>query len=443
VQASATLRIISEASKEPWRPPIYVDDLEWRLQIVHPGVGRLRQQSFWAAETRKNGAMKDDDRKDPEAFLGLLPQVKKGTLKIYIGGAAGVGKTYRMLEEAHRLRAEGRDVVIGFVETHGRAETAALIGDLEAVPLRKISYQGVELTEMDLDAILERKPEFVLVDEIPHTNAPGSRHRKRYQDVEELVGADINIITTMNVQHLESLKQVVKRITGVDVSETVPDTFLLRADQVVTVDIPIEELRQRLREGKIYPPERVESALKNFFKPSNLAALRELALREVADDQSRHREELERLKRDGGARRAVTERLMVCLSLDPSTSQELLRKAARAAARFNADWYAVHVDTPSESLKKISTKNFRALLDNINLGGDLGAEVAWLEGEDAAKVLLEFAYEKHISRIIIGRAKPTIWNKLFRRSVTDRIIAAAHDFEVQIVNYQARTKQNP
>ena len=443
VQASATLRIISEASKEPWRPPIYVDDLEWRPQIAHPGVGRLRQQSFWAAETRKNGAMKDDDRKDPEAFLGLLPQVKKGTLKIYIGGAAGVGKTYRMLEEAHRLRAEGRDVVIGFVETHGRAETAALIGDLEAVPLRKISYQGVELTEMDLDAILERKPEFVIVDEIPHTNAPGSRHRKRYQDVEELVGADINVTTTMNVQHLESLKQVVKRITGVDVSETVPDTFLLRADQVVTVDIPIEELRQRLREGKIYPPERVESALKNFFKPSNLAALRELALREVADDQSRHREELERLKRDGGARRAVTERLMVCLSLDPSTSQELLRKAARAAARLNADWYAVHVDTPSESLKKISTKNFRALLDNINLAGDLGAEVAWLEGEDAAKVLLEFAYEQHISRIIIGRAKPTIWNKLFRRSVTDRIIAAAHDFEVEIVNYQPRIKQNP
>ena len=443
MQASATLRIISEASKEPWRPPIYVDDLEWRPQIAYPGVGRLRQQSFWAAETRKNGAMKDDDRKDPEAFLGLLPRVKKGTLKIYIGGAAGVGKTYRMLEEAHRLRAEGRDVVIGFVETHGRAETAALIGDLEAVPLRKISYQGVELTEMDLDAILERKPEFVIVDEIPHTNAPGSRHRKRYQDVEELVGADINVITTMNVQHLESLKQVVKRITGVDVSETVPDTFLLRADQVVTVDIPIEELRQRLREGKIYPPERVDSALKNFFKPSNLAALRELALREVADDQSRHREELERLKRDGGARRAVTERLMVCLSLDPSTSQELLRKAARAAARLNADWYAVHVDTPSESLKKISTKNFRALLDNINLAGDLGAEVAWLEGEDAARVLLEFAYEQHISRIIIGRAKPTIWNKLFRRSVTDRIIAAAHDFEVEIVNYQPRIKQNP
>ena len=377
--------------------------------------------------------MKDDDRRDPEAFLGLEPQLKNGTLKVYIGGSAGVGKTYRMLEEAHRLRAQGRDVVIGFVETHGRAETAAMIGDLETVPSRGFDYQGASLTEMDLDAILGRKPEFAIVDELPHTNAPDSRHRKRYQDVEELVGAGINVITAMNVQHLESLKQVVKRITGVDVGETVPDTFLLRADQVVTVDIPIEELRQRLREGKIYPPERVESALKNFFRPSNLAALRELALREVADDQSRHREELERLKRDGGTRAAVTERLMVCLSLDPAASQELLRKAARAAARLNADWYAVHVDTPRESLKKISTKDFRALLDNINLAGDLGAEVTWLEGEDAVTVLLEFAYEKKISRIMVGRAQPTFWNRLFRSSVTDRLVAAARDFEVDIV----------
>jgi two-component system, OmpR family, sensor histidine kinase KdpD len=421
----------------------FTDNIHRRFGLPHLGPGLLRQGSFLAAETRKNSAMKDDDRKDPEAFLGLEPQLQNGTLKVYMGGSAGVGKTYRMLEEAHRLRAQGRDVVIGFVETHGRAETAAMIGDLETVPPRKVNYQGTSLSEMDVDAILKRKPEFAIVDELPHTNAPGSRHRKRYQDVEELVAAGINVITAMNVQHLESLKQVVKRITGVDVGETVPDTFLLRADQVVTVDIPIEELRQRLREGKIYPPERVEAALKNFFKPSNLAALRELALREVADDQSRHREELERLKRDGGARPTVTERLMVCLSLNPAVGQELLRKAARAAARLNADWYAVHVDTPSESLKKISTKNFRALLDNINLAGDLGAEVAWLEGEDAVKVLLEFAYEKHISRIIIGRAKPTFWNRLFRRSVTDRIIAAAHDFEVEIVNYQAGIKQRP
>jgi two-component system sensor histidine kinase KdpD len=442
VEASVRIRDVWELGKGGWSL-FPVDNMHRRLGLPHLSLGLLRQGSFLAAGTRTNGAMKDDDRKDPEAFLGLEAQLQSGTLKVYIGGSAGVGKTYRMLEEARRLRAQGHDVVIGLVETHGRAETAAMIGDLEIVPLRNVNYQGTSLSEMDFDAILKRKPEFAIVDELPHTNAPGSRHRKRYQDVEELLGAGINVITTMNVQHLESLKQVVRRITGVDVGETVPDTFLLRADQVVTVDIPIEELRQRLREGKIYPPERVDSALKNFFKPSNLAALRELALREVADDQSRHREEFERLKRDGGARSPVTERLMVCLSLDPSASQELLRKAARAAARLNADWYAVHVDTPSESLKKISTKDFRALLDNINLAGDLGAEVAWLEGEDAVKVLLEFAYEKHISRIVIGRAKPTLWNKLFRRSLTDQLIAAAHDFEVEIVTHQKPTKQNP
>ena len=205
-------------------------------------------------------------------------------------------------------------MVLGFVETHGRAETAARIGDLEAVPLRKILYRSVILEEMDVDAVLARKPEFAVVDEVAHTNASGSRHNKRYQDVEEFVGTGINVIAAFNVQHLESLNQMVRRITGVEIRETIPDTFLARADQVVTVDIAVAELRQRLREGKIYPPEQVEQTLKNFFKPSNLAALRELALREVARDQSWKREELELLKREGGRRLAATERLMVCLS---------------------------------------------------------------------------------------------------------------------------------
>ena len=376
--------------------------------------------------------MKDDDRKDPEAFLGLEPQLKNGTLKIYIGGSAGVGKTYRMLEEAHSLRAQGRDVVIGFVETHGRAETAAMIGDLETVPPRCIDYQGASLDEMDLDAILRRKPELAIVDELPHTNAPESRHRKRYQDVEELVDAGISVITAMNVQHLESLKQVVRRITGVDVGETVPDTFLLRADQVVTVDIPIEELRQRLREGKIYPPDRVEQALKNFFKPGNLAVLRELALREVARDQGRHREELEQLKRDGGRRTAVAERMMVCLSSNPDGSEDLLRRAARTAAHFNADWYAVHIETPAESVQKISTANFRALLDNINLAADLGAETVWLKADDVVRALIEFARENKITRIVVGRTHQTLWNRVFRRSVSDRLIARASDFDIEL-----------
>lgn len=386
---------------------------------------------------RPNERMNGEDRKDPETFLGLVSEVHKGRLKIYLGSAAGVGKTYRMLEEAHRLREQGHDLVLGFVETHGRAETAARIGDLETVPLRKLSYRGVVLEEMDVDAILARKPEYAIVDELAHTNIPGSRHNKRFQDVEALIAAGLNVITAFNIQHLESLNQMVRRITGVEIRETVPDTFLTRADQVVTVDISVDELRERLREGKIYPPERVEQALKNFFRPSNLASLRELALREVALDQSRHREELESRKREGGRRTAVTERVMVCLSSNSQGSEDLLRKAARTAAQLNADWYAVHVETPPESVQKISTADFRALLDNINLAADMGAEVVWLKSPEVVKALLDFARERKITRMVMGRTRPTLWNRLLRRSVTARLLAAGRDFDIEVVAQRA------
>jgi two-component system, OmpR family, sensor histidine kinase KdpD len=377
--------------------------------------------------------MKDGDRRDPEAFLDLVPQTKKGTLKVYLGGAAGVGKTYRMLEEAHHLRDAGHDVVLGFIETHGRAETAARISDLETIPQRELPYRGVVLREMDVAAILARKPEFAIVDELAHTNAAGSRHSKRYQDVEELVANGVNVITAFNIQHLESLNQLVRRMTGVEVRETIPDTVLARADQVVTVDIAVEELRQRLRDGKIYPAEHVEQALRNFFKPGNLAALRELALREVARGQSRSRAEMELLKRERGRRTMVGERLMVCLSSNPDGSDELLRKAARSADRLNADWYAVHVETPDESVQKISTADFRALLDNINLAADLGAEAVWLKANDVVKALVEFAREHRVTRLVIGRTHPTLWNRLLRRSVARQLISAATDFDIELV----------
>jgi two-component system sensor histidine kinase KdpD len=286
---------------------------------------------------------------------------------------------------------------------------------------------------MDLEAILARKPEIAIVDELPHSNVSGSRHAKRFQDVEELTAAGISVITAFNVQHLESLNLMVRQITGVEIRETIPDTFFALADQVVTVDISVEELRQRLREGKIYPPERVEHALKNFFKPGNLAALRELALREVARDQRRQREELEDLKREGGRRTAVAERFMVCLSSNPAGSEDLLRTAARSAARISADWYAVHVETPAESVQKISTADFRALLDNISLAADLGAETVWLKSADIVKALLDFAQEQRITRIIVGRTHPTLLNRLLRRSTADRIIKAAADFDVVLV----------
>jgi two-component system sensor histidine kinase KdpD len=377
--------------------------------------------------------MSDPDRRDPEAFLDLVPQAKKGALKVYLGGAAGVGKTYRMLEEAHRLRANGHDVVLGLIETHQRTETAERIGDLEQIRPREISYRGVILKEMDVDAIVARKPEFAIVDELAHTNAPGSRHNKRHQDVEELIGKGINVITAFNIQHLESLNQMVRRMTGVEVKETVPDTFLARADQVVTVDISVEELRQRLREGKIYPADRVEQALRNFFRPGNLAALRELALREVARGQSRNRAEMESLKREHGRRTAVGERLMVCLSSNPEGSQELLRKAARGADRLNADWYAVHVETPRESVQRISTADFRALLDNINLAADLGAETVWLKSDNVVQALIDFARENRVTRIIIGRPRSGLWNWLLHRAVGNRLISVATDFDIELV----------
>jgi two-component system, OmpR family, sensor histidine kinase KdpD len=378
--------------------------------------------------------MKDDkDSPNPQESMDLFPQARNGKLKIYLGCAAGVGKTYRMLEEAHQLRAEGQDVVLGFIETHGRPETAVRLKDLECVPLKKVPYRGVSVEEMDVDAILARKPEIVVVDELPHTNFAGSKHSRRHQDIEELLDHGINVITAFNIQHLESLNQMIRRITRVEVRETIPDTFLARADEVVTVDISVEELRHRLREGKIYPAERVEQALRNFFRRDKLAALRELALLEVAREQSRHREELETLRREGGRRVGVSERVMVCLSSILTATKSCCVRPARAAVQMNAEWYAIHIETPNEAVQKISTADFRAILNNINLAADLGAETVWLKSPDVVKALFDFAREKKITRVIVGRTHPTLWNRLLERSLTNRILTEAHDFDVQVV----------
>jgi two-component system sensor histidine kinase KdpD len=381
--------------------------------------------------------MKNDERPEPETFLDLVAQPLKGRLKIYVGAAAGVGKTWRMLEEAHQLRAKGADVVLGLVETHGRAETAEKIGDLEVIPRRKLEYRGVILEEMDLDAILARKPEIAIVDELAHTNAPGSRHEKRYQDVEELLAGGINVITAMNIQHVESLNPLIKRMTGVDVRETVPDSLLIRADQIVNVDVTVEALRERLREGKIYPASQIEHALKNFFKPSNLASLRELSLREIARGLSRQREDREALRREGGRRPEVTERVMVGLSSNPAEAGTLLRKASRIAGQLNADWYAVHVETPAESIRKIKTADFVTLLDNINLASDLGAETVWLKADDVVKAMLDFAREKGVTKIIVGRSHQPIWRRWLRGDIPLRLIAQASDFDVEITSDEA------
>jgi two-component system, OmpR family, sensor histidine kinase KdpD len=374
----------------------------------------------------------EEDRKEPEAFLDLVPRANKGRLKIYIGAAAGVGKTWRMLEEAHELRSNGVDVVIGLVETHGRAETAKKVGDLEVIPRKRVEYRGVAVEEMDLDRMLARKPEVVIVDELAHTNAAGSRHEKRYQDVEELLAAGINVITAINIQHIESLNPLMRRVTGIDVRETVPDSLLAHADQVVNVDVSVEALRERLREGKIYPPAQIEQALRNFFKPSNLASLREISLREIAKGLSRQREKQEALRREGGRRPQLAERIMVGLSSNAEDARNLLHRASRMAGQLNADWYAVHVETPAESVKRIGTREFVALLDNINLASDLGAETVWLKGTDVVKTMLEFAHEKAVSKIIVGRTHQPFWRRWLQRDVPMRLIGEARDVDVEI-----------
>jgi two-component system, OmpR family, sensor histidine kinase KdpD len=362
------------------------------------------------------------------------PTPKRGTLKVYLGAAVGVGKTYRMLEEALQLRAEGHDVVLGFVETHGRRDTAALIDDLEITPLRDVPYRGVLVKEMDVDALLSRNPEFAIVDELAHTNALGSRNNKRFQDVRQLLVAGINIITALNIQHVESMGPIVKRLTGQNILESVPDAFLAGADEIVDVDVSVEELRERLREGKIYPIQQVNLALRNFFQPSNLSALRELTLREVARDIGRRREEQRLLNENEIPRHFFGERLLVCLPLEPHAAEGLLCKGWREAGAHDAVWYAVHVETPPESLRKVSPREFRALLDNINLASDLGAEIIWIKSSDVARAITEFAHEKRIAKIILKRPRYRFWSQLYHHSLAEKLIYRARNFDVEVVS---------
>lgn len=354
-------------------------------------------------------------RTSPEAFLRLIEKSRRGRLKIYIGHAAGVGKTYQMLEDAHLLKARGVDVVVGFLETHGRAETAARAEGLEVIPRRKIEYKGKLLEEMDLPAILARKPEIVLVDELAHTNVPGVENEKRYQDVEELLAAGVSVMTTVNIQHFESLQDLVSRVTGVDVRERVPDRLLRQADAIVNVDLPSEELRQRLREGKIYPGERIGPALENFFKAENLASLRELAMRQIADRLEAER----RISDKEGDVETVGAKVMVAMSSNAETTRLLLRRASVLAGKLNTNWFAVYVRTPKESPQRISARDHRLLNENVTLAMELGAKVVWLASEDVSKELLRFAREHGVTLAIFGKSRRSAWRRLAGRSPID------------------------
>jgi len=370
-------------------------------------------------------------RPDPDALLKEVQreETKRGRLKIFLGYSPGVGKTYAMLNEAHVLKRRGEDVVVGIAESHGRSETESLLKDLEIIPRRRVEYQGVVVEELDLDAILARKPAVVLVDELAHTNAAGSRHPKRYQDVEELLDHGIDVYTTLNVQHFESLNDVVEKITGIRMQETLPDTFLDRADEVQVVDIPLEELFERLKEGKVYIPAQAQRAIDNFFQRGNLVALRELMLTHVAHKIDAELLNYMRSKAIAGPWPAG-ERVMVCIAPSPY-SQELLRKGYKIARDAHAEWYAVHISTPS--LKEISSQDRTYLNEAITLADELGAKIVTLSGTDVAKEILRFARENNITHIVIG--KPLRF-RLFgfrKESPASRLLHTPSEFDLHLI----------
>ena len=365
------------------------------------------------------------------SFLRLIRRSQRGKLKIYLGYGPGVGKTWLMLAEGHRLKQEGVDVVVGLVETHGRAETARQAEDLEVIPRRQIQYHGIMIEEMDLDAVLARHPEVALVDELAHTNAPGGKNQKRYRDVQYLIDAGINVISTLNVQHLESLYDTVETLLGVKVHERLPDSVLLDADEIVNVDLAPQDLQQRLTEGKIYPKERISTALENFFKRTNLDELRELTLRELASQI-----DIKRRSAPKEEQRTAPDQVMVCLSSRGPNSAALLRYGSRLAGRLNRDWYAVYIQTPQEAPTVIDATTQRYLVDTLTLANALGALVFTYKGEDIVDTILHFAKEYRVGHIVIGRPSPLPFWKRWqgRKTLVERLILKARGLTVVVAD---------
>ena len=361
---------------------------------------------------------------------GEIIASEPANLRIYLGAAPGVGKTFQMLETAHLMRQQGIDVVIGLIETHGRADTAAMIKDLEVIPLKEVPYRSVILREMDLDAVLKRHPHTVIVDELAHTNIPGSRNRKRYEDVLELLDAGINVMTAVNVQHLETLNDAVARSASTVIRETVPDSLLKRADEIVNVDVTVEELRDRLRQGKIYAPEKVEQSLANFFRKGNLNMLRELALRTTAE---RVGEAASLYRRNQGLEQApIPEKVMVCLSERPG-AERLLRVGARIAGRLATNWYAVYVEPPDHDKRHGDPEAFQRMEEYLKLARDLGAKTILLKSKRVADALIAFAQQESISHVVFGQSARSRFDILLRGSVLNRFLSEVRDVTVQVV----------
>lgn len=378
------------------------------------------------------------DRPTPEQMLARISTeseseraaMRRGRLKLFFGYAAGVGKTYAMLQAAQTLKSERKDVVVGYVEPHGRAETEALLANLESIPTVAATYRGTTLREFDLDAALSRKPEVILVDELAHTNAPGARHAKRWQDVEELLAAGIDVYSTVNVQHIESLNDVVAEISGVVVRETIPDEIFERADHVALIDLPPEELLIRLRQGKVYIPEQAAYALERFFRRDNLVALREIALRQTADQIH---EDVETARRGVGAKVPwpTYERLLVCVGPSP-TSAKVVRAAKRLADRLSAPWVAVHVETPHAA--RMSQADRQRLHHHLHLAESLGAEIVQISGADVVCELLQYAHGRNVTKIVVGKTDaPVPWWRLPQLSLVERLVRASGNIDVLVV----------
>ncbi len=376
-------------------------------------------------------------RINSQDFIELVEQTKRGRLRVYLGFAAGVGKTYRMLKEAHSLQKRGVDVAVGLVEPHGRKDTAAIIEGLEVIPRKKYEYRGIVVEEMDLDGILARHPQVAVVDEVAHTNIPMCRNRKRFQDILELLDAGINVICAFNVQHLESLNDVVKEAANVKVRETIPDPFLKQADQVVTLDLTVEDLLLRLREGKIYDEEKIPWAMEHFFRKENLDTLRELTLREVVEN-------IERIVSKDRARDEInkppvaSDRVMVCVTSGSPQAHNLLSRGSRMSGRLNTHWFVVYVETPKESPLRIDAQAQRSLLDMMNRAGDLGAEFVKLHAKDPVTAIVDFANSHSVKHIVMGYSHQPWWKRMLGGSFLFRMLRYSASFDLYIISTPER-----
>lgn len=372
--------------------------------------------------------MEGETRQSAEDFLALIRRSKRGKFKVYIGMSAGVGKTYRMLMEARDLQRNGIDVKLGFIETHNRKETHALLEGLTIIPRKEVFYKGKMVEELDLEAILKDRPEIVIIDELAHSNIAGSKNAKRWQDVMEILEAGINVISALNIQHIESLNNAVKEITSIDVMERVPDKVLQEADEVVNIDLTADDLRERLREGKIYPPDKVPAALQNFFTSSNILQLRELALKEVASHvENKVASEVSM------SVLAKPSRFMACISSNDKNAKNVIRKTARLASYLNSKWYVLYVQTPKEHPDKIALDKQRHLINNFKLATELGAEIIKSEHPNIAKAIMTQVEQRQVTTICIGKPRLRLYQIILATNVFNQLLKKLTSLPIDII----------